>query len=259
MGHERVGVLPRTKEWRRLVADIATSSDSPHGAGGLAARTILNVRGRFERIPRDPGFEAAFMFLVGLTTHRIRSGEHVPGYPDLDLSSDPSSLRLTNWLRSWVDSRSDSKEYAELAKRAGADAIVFWTAKHSSQGEVFSSESSASQVWADASNGAAFSDVSRVFFGKFVERYLKYFLEREASAQLPSVEARERFSASLEEHVQEISRHAFETTKIGQSFAAGWFNKNARHTRPDIASVRGFLNFSLGKLREELYRESGQP
>jgi hypothetical protein len=95
-----------------------------------------------------------------------------------------------------------------------------------------------------------------VFFGKFTERYIKYFLDREASAQLPSIEARERFATSLERHIDALARHSFETTKITQSFAAGWYNKHARQSRPNQQTVVAFLSFAMGKLREELLRES---
>jgi hypothetical protein len=95
-----------------------------------------------------------------------------------------------------------------------------------------------------------------VFFGKFTERYIKYFLDREASAQLPSIEARDRFAVSLERHIDALARHSFETTKITQSFAAGWYNKHARQSRPDRQAVAAFLSFAMGKLREELLRES---
>jgi hypothetical protein len=95
-----------------------------------------------------------------------------------------------------------------------------------------------------------------VFFGKFVERYLKFFLEREASAQLPSLQEREAFSRRLEEQVHDLSQHAFETTKIAQSFAAGWFNKRlGEKRRPSDGELQSFLAFAFAKLREELRRE----
>jgi hypothetical protein len=85
---------------------------------------------------------------------------------------------------------------------------------------------------------------------------LKYFLHREASAQLTTVEARDAFEASLDLHVEDISRHAFEATKITQSFAAGWYNAHARRARPDKQELDRFLSFAMGKLRQELLRES---
>jgi hypothetical protein len=98
--------------------------------------------------------------------------------------------------------------------------------------------------------------VARIFFAKFTERYLRYFLEREASAELPSLEAREKFSQQLSAHVDAVSQHAFETSKIAQSFAAGWFNNHARNAHPSEREIEGFLGLSFGKLQEELQREA---
>jgi len=83
-------------------------------------------------------------------------------------------------------------------------------------------------------------------------------LEREASAQLPSFEARESFAKSLHVHIEEVSRHAFETSKITQSFAAGWFNNHARESRPTDTEIRGFLATAFGKLQEEMQREAAE-
>lgn len=256
MGHERVGALPRTKEWRSLVEEMAAAAGAPERVPAIATATLLRVRQRFDRIPADPGFQAAFRFILGLVTRAETAADPGGVYPSIDLSSNPSPVRLTTQLRSWVDAHAASLEYAELGKRAAADVIAFWTVKRSRQEELFDSERDVAQVWAEASNAGAFSDLCRVFFGKFTERYLKYFLDREASAQLPSLAARDRFASSLAQHVEALARHSFDATKITQSFAAGWYNGHARSGRPNEEEVQGFLSFAMGKLRQELLRES---
>ena len=115
---------------------------------------------------------------------------------------------------------------------------------------------SSRKVWTAASTGAGFSEVCRLFLARFTERYLRYFLEREASAVIKSIDARERFSQRLHESVDAVSQHAFETSRIAQSFAAGWFNKYARQQTPNNARLSTFLRVAFGKLREELRREA---
>ncbi len=101
--------------------------------------------------------------------------------------------------------------------------------------------------------------MSRVFFANFVERYLKYFLEREASAELASIGEREEFGRRLEEQIEFLSHHAFDTAQITQSFAAGWFNKRvAEDRRPNDQEIIGFLAFAFSKLRQELQREAAE-
>ena len=100
--------------------------------------------------------------------------------------------------------------------------------------------------------------MARLFFANFTERYLNYFLEREASAVLPGLQERDDFFDLLEQHIDDISDHAFETARIAQSFAAGWYNNHAREEMPSNEEIERFLAVAFGKIREELMRESVQ-
>jgi hypothetical protein len=94
-----------------------------------------------------------------------------------------------------------------------------------------------------------------LFFAKFTERYLNYFLEREASAVSKTIEQRELLQKQLRDQIDTVSRHAFETAKIAQSFAAGWYNRHAKEKVPPDDEIAGFLAIAFGKLREDLRRE----
>jgi hypothetical protein len=255
MGHERVGGLPRTKPWRNVVSAIHRIESSNSELSRLANLTLENVRTRYEKIHEDSGVQAAIGFLVSLSTSELPSGEGIAGL-EIDLKNNPSPLRLTTELNDWVKSNSDSCEYAELAKRAAADTILQWTNSKLQQTNLFGFGQKSAEVWSQASSGAGFCEVSRLFFAKFTERYLKYFLDREASAELPNLITRNRFGDQLREHIDLVSQHAFETSKITQSFAAGWFNKHAKDKRPTNREIKGFLALAFGKLREELKREA---
>lgn len=254
MGHERVGVLPRTKTWQRIVDDLSAATSEAAGMPRLAGTTLAAVRERYERVPNDAGVEAAFEFLVGLS-NAARSDFEAQwrGFP-VDLADNPTALQLTRALQIFVSARQDSLEYADLAVRAAADVIGQWHEKHGSQQGLFGVPSSGA-VWADATTAAGFCEISRIFFGRLTERYLRYFLEREASAALPSIDARDAFDRALGEHANSVSRHAFESAKIMQSFAAGWFEKNARGRKPTRSEVRQFLRKAFAKMRDELARE----
>lgn len=147
-------------------------------------------------------------------------------------------------------------ETRELALRAATDAIGTWHRENTAQTELFGD--SASTAWQGLGNGAGFCELSRLYFAKLTERYLNYFLEREASAVLPNLSARERFKHRLGEHVAEVSRHSFESAKITQSYAAGWFNKHARDVEPREAEISAFLSYAFFKLREDFRREGGK-
>ena len=257
MGHERIGFLPRSTQWRKLVADIGDVGATADAVPQLANRTLHQVRRRFERLEQDKGLQAAFSFLLALCTHHLEPRDP-DQRPSIHLDQNPSPLELTRRLNAWIDTNTHSQEYAELAKRSAADAIAYWTKRCSDQQELFDSHQTAGQIWRDAATGSAFSEIARVFFGKFLERYLKYFLDREASSQFERIEHRDAFSRNLSRHLDDVARHAFEASKITQSFAAGWYNKNARDATPTRQQARGFLSFALGKLRQELQREASE-
>lgn len=257
MGHERVGALPRTKRWRDVVGGIADAAAVDGDVQGLANATLENVRSRLLSIHGDTGFIASFQFLLGLALSASpRVDRDSLGELAVDLESNPSPLRLASDLHQHVATNSQSAEYAEMARKAAVDVISAWTEQQTRQLSFSGEHEQASEVWRRASDGGGFCEVSRLFFGKFVERYLNYFIGREASSHVATTEDRERLARRLADHVDGVSHHAFETSRITQSFAAGWFNRNARDGMPTEGEISGFLSHSVGKLREELLREN---
>lgn len=255
MGHERIGILPKTKPWRLVVQAIAESADS--GASGIASaarQTLENVSNRFSSMHKDSGVKAAFGYLLALTSSHLPQSEGMSS-PEVKLEDDPSPVRLAQQLNEWVRKHADSREYAEMACRAAGNTIAEWTHAQTRQGHLFEEKASAKYVWAKSANASGFCQVARSFFAHLTERYLRYFLEREASAELSTLSARQEFERNLHDHVEDVSKHAFETSKITQSFAAGWYNDYVRNARPSDKEIESFLAVAFGKLQEELRRE----
>jgi len=256
MGHERLGVLPRTKCWVRIIEDLGAFDTGEAAIGDIARATLRNVDARFRQVHRDTGVQAAFSFLVALPLG-ARGGETAKTLLGIDLAVNPSSLTLAGSLKRWVSLNRCSMEHGGIAERAALDAIAFWLAQHGREG-LFGPRP-AREIWAEASTGAGFSELARSFFSGFTQRYLKYFLDRAASAEINTLEARERFELLLHNHVDDISKHAFEISAITQSFAAGWFSKRAPSDMPPDREIREFLSVAFGKIREEILREVDGP
>ncbi len=255
MGHERTGILPRSKVWRNVVADIADVPANTDLIGDVAAQVIKNVKNKLVRVENDNGVQAAFQYLVFLA-HSAKQEDPSDYFEKLEIpvSDINSLLQIAQSLDQWIEEHKESNEYASVAKGAALDAIGEWKKNHTTnQTSLFSEEKT--NVWAKAANGAGFCELSRLFFSNFTERYLKYFLEREASSSLSNIADRNAFSSNLESHIQDVSQHAFETSKITQSFAAGWFNKNVKADLPTQRQIEGFLHLAFGKMRDELLRE----
>lgn len=253
MGHERVGILPRRKPWDQIVSDIDNALDgSEKDITRLAADTLRIVRSRFNSFHLDKGVQAAFAYLIALTTSEL---PHQGGLASADphFQENLSPILITANLNEWVRIHTENPEYSMMASRAAANTIAWWSREKSQQKLLFDNTIKAQDIWTTDARG--FCTIARTFFANLTDRYLRYFIERSASARTTSIEDRQKLKDSISKHLESISHYAFETAKITQSFAAGWFNNYARFQRPNDKQIRNFLRVAIGKLQEELLRE----
>lgn len=257
MGHERVGVLPKTKPWEDLVGQIAVWAEAEEDVADIVDRTISNVDARFRRMHKDEGVVACFRFLLALSISSRRDDprealrEHGVSCPD-----EVTPLTLTKALREYISGTYESAEYKEIGVRSVAEAISQWTRKNTPQHtHLFEPQGNPFDPWRKASRGSGFCELGQLFFAAYTKRYLGYFLDRTASASLGDIGLREKFSRQVDQQADQATRHAMETAQITRSFAAGWFNKRTREGMPTDEEIRGFLRMGFNKLREELRRE----
>jgi uncharacterized membrane-anchored protein YjiN (DUF445 family) len=258
MGHERLGVLPKTKRWNKIVEELQVLSSSDVDVAHIASETLKNVQERFESLYQDSGVRASFAFmLIFAVMAREQKIQNFMKKPYLDTTDKLTLTDIARAINDFVGKEIQSQEYSEIAKRSTVKALASWYDSHKRrQLSLFDSFDNALSVWKELGNGSSFCEVTRLFFSNFTEYYLKYFLAREASAVLPSIIEREAFDKNLHKHIEDISQYAFETSKITQSFAAGWFNKWTKDRIPTEKEIIAFLKYAFGKMREELLRET---
>lgn len=252
MGHERLGMLPKTRRWRVIVSEVAAYESESIAASNIAEQTLTALESRYCGLANDPSVRTAFSFLVEIaqSAASVETTTSIANKSPLELVSE-----LARRTRATTNG---SLETRELVQRAAADAIVTWHRDNSADQSDLFSDSAPRSRWNGLGSGAGFCEISRLYFAKLTERYLNYFLEREASSVIADLGARERFKNRLSDHVSEVSRHSFESAKITQSYAAGWFNKHALVASPTDAQTKKFLAYAFEKLREEFRREGKQ-
>jgi hypothetical protein len=258
MGHERVQSFPNSKRWQEIVELLngyPQRSQKAQSVEDIAASVIENVEDRFREAHQDRGVASTFQFLLLLCASGKYQNPHSAFRErGLDLPENPSRIELLSAANQWIEesvSGNESREYKELAVKALADTLGHWhdARKLASQHSIFEESTSSLDFWESASDGAGFTEVAQTFFARFTERYLKYFLDREASNTILQIDRRERFQA-------EVSQHANETARITREFSAGWYNKNVGREPPGIDEVKSFLWKAFGKIRDELSREA---
>jgi hypothetical protein len=256
MGHKRINYLPKTYRWSNIVRQITEFTEVNDNASILASQVLENVKSRFKDISNDGSLTSSVKFLILIS---LSSKQNYPSKFLLDhgieLKGEPTPINLAKAYKKWSNFKSDSLEYTSIAQSSTIDAFSKWYFQNQTgQSNLFDTKD-AYRSWEKARDGAGFCEISRLFFSKFTERYLKYFLERVASSSINSYSERNNFDECLNKHIENISLHSFETSKIAQSFAAGWFNKHARDSLPSDRVIKTFIDISLGKLRAELNLE----
>lgn len=256
MGHERIGFLPHTKQWNAIVDGLSQFFDGENSVAQIAYTTINAVKTTYEKMPYDESVIKALSFIATLSFSAKTNNQieflNSNGYV---VDQQMSLFSLMSSAQKYITTEYGSLEINKLAKDSAMQAIISYHRQHENNQLAMFPEQSDS-VWKNAGTGAAFCEIARTFFASFTERQLKYYIERVAASSINDYNTLQSFNQQLAAQSMAIANHTFEISKLTQSFAAGWFNKNAVDSVPNNNQIVGFLSHTFGKLREELRREA---
>jgi hypothetical protein len=252
MGHERIGFLPKRQSWNNIVSQLGQFNNNQELVSKIAFNTLENIRERYLKMPYDESINKAIKFLSILTLSAKKNNQlgflADSGIPITSLSL----FALARAAKEYIQIKQGSLETNKIACDAILEAIAKYEHTHKiQQNNLF--DEKPDNIWTKIGNGATFCELARGFFASFTDRYLRYFIEREAAHNINSIEKQNFFNKELSE---QISNHSHETSKIMQSFAAGWFNKYSLDGIPNNDEIKGFLKLSFEKMREEFRREA---
>jgi ribulose bisphosphate carboxylase small subunit len=258
MGHERIGFLPRSQQWLKIVNELAIYNGDIDSVKQITESTLHAIRKNYEEMPLDESIIKAISFLatISFSAKQTDQIDYLISHGYI-IDTNISLYSLMSSAQNLITTNKDSLEINKIAKDAAMQALIDYQREHSlNQLSLFGDETT--NIWKSVGTGAAFCELTRSFFAAFTERQLKYYLNRAAASSIGDYSKLQSFSRQISEHVQEISNHAFDISKITQSFAAGWFNKHAKTVLPSKKKVIGLLKLSFKKLQEEFRREGNQ-
>lgn len=252
MGHIRLGVLPRSKKWRQVVAELERGADVAEIAGASAEAAESALAGAAQ----DPTLGDALWLLT-----TIPLAARGPGYAEdlealgLRLDHSPSLFDLTAAIAGTLDEKARTfVGRTDLGEMAGLALVESLTAAVEPQlPSLF--EPTADEVrmaLGRLAGGERFAKLARDFFSRLTHRCLDYYLSRELAnhvgtgARFADDGARARFDAAL-------AQHCYEASKIVEAFAGGWYGKNVYQgdgLTPD--KVEAFARYAFRKLRAGL-------
>ena len=257
MGHERIGFLPKTKQWQRIMEQLTLFDGDYDLIKSISNDTLKAVQSSYSRLQYDESLIRSIQFLAALSVSAKKDDqEEYLRSLGFDIPQDLSTFIILSNANRLLSTDKGSLETNKIAKDALIQAIVEYGKKKTASDQMSLFGSLESNVWSEVGDGAAFCEIARRFVAAFTERQLKYYLERTAADSINDYSRLKSFLDGLETHTNEISDHAFETSKLVQSFSAGWFNAHAKDDLPSETAVQEYLRISLNKMREEFRREA---
>jgi hypothetical protein len=255
LGHERIGFLPKNQSWNHIVDQLSSFDGNVKQIYQIADQTLTKIQSTYKLMPYDESVIRSIKYLIILSCS-AKNQNQTEVLKNNGINIDKISLyTLAHGAKDFVKTDGGSLESNQISRDALLETIAkYENSKQNDQLSLFGSHSE--NIWSEVGSGAAFCELARGFFASFTDRYLRYYLEREAAHTINDYKAINDFSRILSEQTERISSHAFETSKLVQSFSAGWFNKYTATNIPNEEEIKGFLRHSFDKMREEFRREA---
>lgn len=268
MGHTRLGKIPKTRKWRDVLGLL---SGPPAQAAGtrfvsadvavIASRALTAGQSALERASHDPGVSYTFYLLtqVALASRGAHWGA-VLGNLGIRLPDDGSLLDLTAEIQGAVDRHlaglpRGGSDISEMAQQAAGESItsllgartatLFGTSSAELQGAVRS-----------LSTKKGFGDLGQKFFGRFLARFLNFYVSRVTASALGG--PRFQQLGDVAQFNEALKQHCDQSARIVRDFCGEWYSKTEYEEGINPANVSRFLAVALRKLKEELQQQRAE-
>ena len=245
MGHTRLGRLPRTRKWQEVVGLVGAGADT----ADVAAATLDASQRGLEDAARDPALVHSFWLLTQLPLC-ARKADFIDELARVGVSvaGDPTLMELVGGFSDAVDEhiyqRGGRTDLGEMAQMGAAETLTSVLGQRTESLFGVTAEDVRREL-ARLGTPTNFSVLARGFFARLTERYLTYFLSRELSNTLESVDANRQFREAL-------SLHCRQASKIVEQFAEEWFSKKNYQGGITPRKAAGFISHAVTKINAEL-------
>ena len=255
MGHIRLGRLPKTRSWDRVVSLLG---DGVTHAPDLAEATLKAAVGLRPILEQEPGLVQSFHFLAQIC-YAARSDNFFDRCRQLGINLSTETNRTVplaflasaaQALDAKVRSAPGRTLFSDIAQQAFREALTQAINKQSDS--LFGhSEAELRRSFSELSKTQQFNSVARDFFSSFLKRTLRYFISKElhnhigTGLPIPNYEATAEFESTLK-------RYCDERALIVEKFAGEYTSKQNWHGDLDEDSARRFMYVAVRKLTEEL-------
>jgi hypothetical protein len=267
VGHTRLGNLPKTQKWRDLVERIAGSP----GSGGvlsaasyveaIAAQTLEASRKGLDNAKHDSGVLYAFYLLTQVTlASRSTNWEDALARHGIRLGTDSTVFDLTSEIQTAIDehvsrSSSGATDLSEMAQQSVGEALMSLADTRTEN--LFGGRSDdVRNAIRTLSTKRGFGELGQRFFGRFVARFLNFYLSRATAAALGGPRLPDL--ADVAEFNEALRTHCDQSARIVRDFCGEWYSKTAYQEGIDLENASRFLAVAVRKLSSELEQQGGE-
>jgi hypothetical protein len=255
-----LGTVPKTRKWNELVeqfAGISVKGDITTAVtiGAIAAQTLDAAHKSLDNAPDDPGVRYAFYLMTQVAiASRTTDWEGALGKHGIRLTSDSTVFDLTAEIQDAIDryvgrSRSGATDLSEIAQQSAGEAITSLTGPRTVS--LFGGSSADVQnAVRSLSTKKGFGELGQRFFGRFVARFLNFYLSRVTAATLGGPRLQDL--ADVAEFNTSLRAHCDQSARIVRDFCGEWYSKTEYQKGIDLENTSRFLAVALNKLRSEL-------
>lgn len=256
MGHQHLGILPRSKNWQRVIEEIRAGAD----VATIAASTSEAAERSMIDAGSDEGVRHAFFLLTQLPL-AARSDDFSTTLANLgvNVNRDPTLVEITTALMAAIDRHvalsKTGSDYGEMAQLSATEAFYSVVAREL-PGLLEPEPRELMGAIARFGTVKQFAILAREFFSRLTQRHLEYYLTRELSSH---VGAGQSF-ATIRQHKafnEALELHCRETSRIIQEFSGEWFSKQNYEGGIDLGKAGRFVHVAARKIRDELRHRRG--
>jgi hypothetical protein len=228
--------------------------------GRIAALTLDAAAPALEKSTSDAGLRQTFYLLTQIALAARQPDWQVRlARAGISLGEDASLFDLTAGLQTAIDrhtrARGVTSDVGEIAQQAAGEALTLLA--QNSATTLFGSGGQHLQLAVrELSTSAGFARLGQVFFGRFLSRFLGFYLDRVVARatgtdRVPSVAEASRFSSALQKHCEESAR-------IVRDFCGQWYSSTEHKEGIGTGNTSRFMAVALRKLSDELTQQRAE-
>lgn len=256
MGHIRVGRLPKTRKWSQVIDLLNTRDSSP---ADIAAATAKAAKEFIIKKSTDSSLVFSYWVLTQITS-QARTGDFSKKLAKfgLDISQANNAFDflacLADFTRAEIRSRHEASfpisDFAQLALR---EVLTETIGKRCSS--LFDTTLEDIRLACfNYSSPDKFAKLSRLYFSNVLNRCLQFFVSKESANKLGHSRKFDDIF-ELSDFNKSLQSYCFQSAKIVEKFAGGWYSKHLWLDKLSENDAKGFVFIAMDKLRAEIARE----